>query len=395
MVRSCAKTLCAPESHANNSLGAILLTLNSLLEKMPTFLKPFLPQLQRTFAKSLADTSSEVLRSRAAKALGTLITLTPRIDPLIAELVAGSKTLDAGVQNAMLQALYQVVSKAGSKMSEASRASVLGLIDNDIVSVDESMAITHARLLGALVKSIPAGASAAGLIKQRVLTPNLNHASVLSLNSALLESPASLTESFPQETPAIICQGISSNNSFISENCVLAAGKYLLAKESTPSLDASKSILEAIAAVIQPGGPVDSRRLALVVIRTVSRKRNEITNRHLRLLAPPVFAGVRDPVIPVKLAAEAAFLTLFAVVESENAVFDQYIAGEALNPTMKRSMQDYFKRVATRLGGQARERREAEGGQGGLGLSNDEREDEREIWSVGKVDLGEDTFKDE
>ena len=59
---------------------------------------------------------------------------------------------------------------------------------------------------------------------------------------------------------------------------------------------------------------------------------------------------------------------------------------------MKRSMQDYFKRVATRLGNQARERKEAEGGQGGLGLSNDEREDEREIWSVGKVDLGESTF---
>lgn len=65
-------------------VAAILLTLNNLLEKIPTLLKPFLPQLQRTFAKSLADTSSEVLRSRAAKALGTLITLTPRIDPLIA-----------------------------------------------------------------------------------------------------------------------------------------------------------------------------------------------------------------------------------------------------------------------------------------------------------------------
>jgi hypothetical protein len=64
--------------------AAILLTLNNLLEKIPLHLKPFLPQLQRTFAKSLADPSSEILRTRAARALGTLITLTPRIDPLIA-----------------------------------------------------------------------------------------------------------------------------------------------------------------------------------------------------------------------------------------------------------------------------------------------------------------------
>ena len=116
--------------------AAILLTLNNLLEKIPTFLKPFLPQLQRTFAKSLADPSSEVLRSRAAKALGTLITLTPRIDPLITELVTGSKTSDPGVQSAMLKALYEVVSKAGTNMSEASRTSVLALIDSDVGNQD-------------------------------------------------------------------------------------------------------------------------------------------------------------------------------------------------------------------------------------------------------------------
>ena len=127
--------------------AAILLTLNNLLEKIPTFLKPFLPQLQRTFAKSLADNSSEVLRTRAAKALGTLITLTPRIDPLIAELVTGSKTSDSGVRNAMLKALYEVISKAGSNMSDASRTAVLNLIDADPEDNDVSMAIARNRPL--------------------------------------------------------------------------------------------------------------------------------------------------------------------------------------------------------------------------------------------------------
>lgn len=65
-------------------IAAIFLTLNRLLVKIPQFVKPFLPQLQRTFARGLADTSSETLRTRAAKGLGILITLTPRIDPLIA-----------------------------------------------------------------------------------------------------------------------------------------------------------------------------------------------------------------------------------------------------------------------------------------------------------------------
>lgn len=178
----------------------------------------------------------------------------------------------------------------------------------------------------------------------------------------------------------------------MQENCVLAAGKYFLAEQQEPSTEASKSILEALAGVVQAGNPIDTRRLSLVVIRTVSRNRNYLTSPSVPLLAPAVFACVRDQIIPVKLAAEAAFLAIFSVEESESSVFETYISKAELTPMMKRSMQDYFKRVAMRLGNQARERREAEGGQGGLVLSNDEREDEREIWSVGKVDLGENGF---
>lgn len=124
----------------------------------------------------------------------------------------------------------------------------------------------------------------------------------------------------------------------------------------------------------------------------MSRVRVDTVRPHLQILAPPVFASVRDTVIPVKLAAEAAFVSLFNVADEENKIFDKFIEGADLPPNTKRSMQDYFKRVALRLGAQARERREAEGGQGSLGLSNDEVEDEKELWSVGKMEGGDDIF---
>ncbi|MCJ1477873.1 translational activator of GCN4 [Lambiella insularis] len=370
--------------------SAILLTLNNLLEKIPAFLKPFLPQLQRTFAKSLADTTSELLRSRAAKALGTLLTLKPRIDPLIAELVTGTKTTDPGVRNAMLKALYEVVSKAGANMSEASRSSILSLIDSDNSDSDDSMVITNARLLGALVKNLPPS-DANLLIKQRALTTRFTKSSILNLNSIFLESPSSLTKLFSTESPSVISQAIQSRQPSIAENAVLAAGKYLLLAASSTSYEVTKPVFESLAAAVPPGNSVDTRRLSLVVLRTLARRQPDAVRPHLPLLASPVFASVRDPVIPVKLAAEAAFLALFAVVEQESIVFDKYMAaaGADLPAITKRSMQDYFKRVGLRLGAQARKRREAEGGQGGLGLSGDEMEDEREVWSVGKVELGE------
>ncbi|THC89850.1 hypothetical protein EYZ11_010690 [Aspergillus tanneri] len=375
---------------------AIFFTLNKLLEKIPLAVKPFLPQLQRTFARGLADSTSETLRNRAAKGLGILITLTPRVDPLIAELITGTKTAaDVGVKNAMMKALQEVVGKAGGNMNETSKNSILALIDDDTSDQTDTVAITNAKLLGALVKVLPA-AIAGPLIKSRVLTAHITHASVLGLNALLVESPTSLTEHFAAETHSVICQGVSNKDPFIADNSVLAAGKYLLVEYEHRNFESNKAIFEALAPCIQPGTPSDTRRLALVVIRTVTRLHPELTRPHLALLAPPVFASVRDVVIPVKLAAESAFLGLFSVVESESTVFDKYMVGPGaeLPPGPKRSMSDYFKRVALRLGGQARERREAEGGQGGLGLSNDEVEDEREVWSIGKVDLGEASFEE-
>ncbi|KAK9476212.1 armadillo-type protein [Lipomyces japonicus] len=51
---------------------AILEALSILLAKIPAFLRPFLPQLQRTFTKSLSDPSSEALQASAQKALDVL-----------------------------------------------------------------------------------------------------------------------------------------------------------------------------------------------------------------------------------------------------------------------------------------------------------------------------------
>jgi hypothetical protein len=179
---------------------------------MPTALKPFLPQLQRTFAKSLADTSSDILRTRAAKALGTLIKYTPRIDPLIAELVTGSKTADPGVKTAMLKALYEVISRAGANMGEASRTAVLSLIDMDTDERDEAMTVTNAKLLGALIKNIPEEA-AMPLLKNRVITSHFSTSSVLALNSVLVESPDILLHSsVADELPELLCQGMANKS---------------------------------------------------------------------------------------------------------------------------------------------------------------------------------------
>src|SRR5690606_38616009 len=149
-------------------------------------------------------------------------------------------------------------------------------------------------------------------------------------------------------------------------NFILATGKYLLS-DAPKSFEATKPIFATLAKLIPPGNAGDTRRLALVVVRTVARVHPDMVRPHLSRLAAPVFSSVRDMIIPVKLAAEAAFVQLFAVADEESKVFDKWMAsaGAELPPNVKRPMQDYFKRVTLRLGAQVRERREAEGGAGG------------------------------
>ncbi|XP_066545283.1 stalled ribosome sensor GCN1 isoform X2 [Amia ocellicauda] len=114
---------------------ALLETLTLLLSKVGIALKPFLPQLQTTFLKALQD-SSRAVRLRAAEALGQLVTIHSKVDPLFTEqLSAIRNTDDPGVRETMLQALRFVIQGAGGKVDPAIRKNIttvlLGMLGHD------------------------------------------------------------------------------------------------------------------------------------------------------------------------------------------------------------------------------------------------------------------------
>jgi len=68
--------------------AAILNTISVLLDRGGVSLKAFVPQLQASFLKALTDPLKAV-RNCSSLNLGKLMKLTPRIDPLLLELVTG------------------------------------------------------------------------------------------------------------------------------------------------------------------------------------------------------------------------------------------------------------------------------------------------------------------
>ena len=131
--------------------AAILHTLGLLLRKGGPSLKPFVPQLQTTFVKALGD-SSRVVRKQGRNALGELMGLTTRVDPLLSDLASGASSAgDSAIMETMLEALGEVLERAGSKASA-------GAIDVTVQALavlqdepDEGVRGAAARALGAEV----------------------------------------------------------------------------------------------------------------------------------------------------------------------------------------------------------------------------------------------------
>lgn len=107
---------------------AILSALTTMLDRIPTFVKPFFPQLQRTFVKSASDSASLAVRIRAARALGVLMKNQPRVDPVVTELVTGAKSNEDTIAASLVLALALVVRSAGSNVGEKAREACAELI---------------------------------------------------------------------------------------------------------------------------------------------------------------------------------------------------------------------------------------------------------------------------
>ncbi|CAO3648342.1 unnamed protein product [Cunninghamella blakesleeana] len=127
--------------------SAILHTLGLLLNKVPLHVKPFLPQLQRTFIKSLQEPEQDI-RDHAAEALKVLIPLQLRVDPLVTELVSGIRTCtDMEVKNTMMKSLNDVVVLVGTKMNDVSKKGIQSVIQDGESDHDHSEIQSTAALL--------------------------------------------------------------------------------------------------------------------------------------------------------------------------------------------------------------------------------------------------------
>ncbi|KAH9007605.1 ARM repeat-containing protein [Lactarius deliciosus] len=109
---------------------ALLSAMQTMLVRIPAFVKPFFPQLQRTFIKSASDPASVVVRTKAAQALGELMKHQPRVDPVVTELIAGARSNGDAVAGSLVLALSYVIKNASANVGEKTREASLELVSD-------------------------------------------------------------------------------------------------------------------------------------------------------------------------------------------------------------------------------------------------------------------------
>lgn len=161
--------------------AAILTSLDTMVRRIPALVRPFYPQLQRSYQKAVSDASSATVRSKAGVALGNLMGLQTRVDPVIVELVqgaraglgegsggnvaasaglagaaAGGATDPADLADSFAVALAHVLSNAPAKnVGQPSRDAIVSLIDASFAApagTRDAFRAGMAEVVGSLIK---------------------------------------------------------------------------------------------------------------------------------------------------------------------------------------------------------------------------------------------------
>ncbi|KAJ3294416.1 translational activator of GCN4 [Borealophlyctis nickersoniae] len=342
--------------------SAILQTLGLLLGKVPAMLKPFLPQLQRTFVKSLTEPSSGMVRDRAARCLTTLITLQTRLDPLVVELAQGVRSAeDRGVKEAMWEALYGLLKGLGPgrDLNAASRKTVEGLIVEALTGSgenDDGIRRGAAKCLGIYCKYVGKDDSKNLITSQLAAAmpdvpwPRL-HGIVLSLFFTLVEAPVLIQElGLVDEALDVTLRALKDDKPPVSETAVKVTGRFLSIPEYVSEGSGDK-LIPALAVDILPAGKAstDARREALIVLKNTAKASHATIAPHISSLVSVMMLCARDRTMPIKLAAERALFHVLDIGESDKGgeVLQRYL--KTLDSSTARNIGDYTKRVLSKM----------------------------------------------
>jgi hypothetical protein len=301
--------------------AAILQTLTLLITKGGQTLKPFVPQLQTTFVKCLQD-AARTVRMRAAAALGLLMQLQTRVDPLCTELLNSLQAADdAGVSEALTVALRDVITQGGANITPPVLERIITTLQQEVPGQDEDSQVSRASALGAACTfATPAGFDAlVGALSASGAGDARFRAAALCAVAERAAARVHASSTVNNAACSLAADG-HADVRVLAVRCLGLLLNHQLAVGSPPAAGLVERISLSIA-----DESSDVRRCALVVVKQAAKRAPAAFAPLLSLLLPAAADALNDRVAPVKLAAEravraACFVTSDAGLEAAQAL---------------------------------------------------------------------------
>ncbi len=355
----------AGERFQGNSKAAIIETLSMLLEKGGLAMKPFAPQLQTTFFKSLADPSPSA-RTAAGTALHQLVPFSSRVDPLVGELSSGalsalSSAASIGIATSMLAALCHVLTAGKEKVSDTVASTcIVSLLELIGTSTSDQLRQVAGNAIGYALASLSENQQQTVLKEQLYPLEEDNifiaEGKLIALASFCLGTSHSVTDAslaslvFGAFRISIISDDKScpkTTAAGIKGMCALLEAANTEQVDSVVSMTAD-CLLENLPSLLKHSSP-DVRKAATVCCKDVAKMRPDLTRVHLSILIPPLVEMVKGKNITLKLASERSLLYLLEMGNrnSRPETLTDYVT--TAEPKMAKFLRDYARRVLSKV----------------------------------------------
>jgi len=307
-------------SHPNATSSNHNQTLAILLDRGALGLKAFAPQLQTTFVKALSDPSKQT-RSKATQALGKLMVISARVDPLLTELASLCSGAESNaIRCSLLEALAVVLDKGGNAATAPILEKVKSVVLNHSMDEDDSLRLAASACSGKLAAYLDAVAvgdlildlccdvkdpSSAG----RLLSVGeiMRHAGK-KLDVVRADAFKFLADGFRSDKPAVInacCCALLSAFTFPSHT-----GAEAKKEEYTACIVETmhEFVASLVACSSNKDRTEDTRRQALTALKLAAQIDPEAMRTHGKMVLTAVLEGMRDTLnFRIKAQAERIY----------------------------------------------------------------------------------------
>lgn len=307
--------------------AAVLETLAILLHKVGVILKQFLPQLQTTFLKALHD-QNRLVRMKAGYALSELVIIHTRADPIFNEIHNSIKSGDdSSIRETMLQALRNVITPAGEKMSEILKKQICVTLINLLAHQEDITRSSAGGCLGALLKYLPLE-HVDDILRNHILVEDhddsqIKHGRTVVLFVALKESADTILKiEYEEIILKLVVSYISSEKIPIVSNGLRAA-TYLIEYSMTKEKSVSPQVVNAFVRAMNHNSNEIKQLLAKScnhIARTLTAK--QISPELIKYLIPMLVNGTKEKNGYVKSNSEIALISILRLREDEQIFHD-------------------------------------------------------------------------